>query len=157
MATMLDSYVAEAERAASAGRQGDPAWLTETRRHALERFTALGFPTTREEEWRFTSLAPIAERRFVLAKNGASALRQQGVDCGELRRCARITLLHEHRHRTVRRRGCNTESLQAAAGERSLRPHRCDVRACRQEFDGDVSFDQPRRLARPQRGHRRHG
>ena len=80
MATMLDSYVAEAERAASAGRQGDPAWLTETRRHALERFTALGFPTTREEEWRFTSVAPIAERRFVLAKNGASALRPQDLD-----------------------------------------------------------------------------
>ena len=77
---MLDSYVAEAERAASAGRQRDPAWLTETRRHALERFTALGFPTTREEEWRFTSLAPIAERRFVLAKNGASALRPQDLD-----------------------------------------------------------------------------
>ena len=80
MATMIDSYVAEAERAASAGRQADPAWLTETRRHALERFTALGFPTTREEEWRFTSLAPIAERRFVLAKNGASALRPQDLD-----------------------------------------------------------------------------
>ena len=80
MATMIDSYVAEAERAASAGRQGDPAWLTETRRHGLERFTALGFPTTREEEWRFTSVAPIAERRFVLAKNGTSALRPQDLD-----------------------------------------------------------------------------
>jgi Fe-S cluster assembly protein SufD len=93
MATMLDSYVAEAERAAAAGRQGDPAWLTETRRAALERFRALGFPTTREEEWRFTSVAPIAERRFVLATNGASTLRPQDLDSVRLPGTTAATLV----------------------------------------------------------------
>jgi Fe-S cluster assembly protein SufD len=75
MAALLDSYVAEAERAGGARRDGDPAWLTDIRRQALERFVALGFPTTREEEWRFTSIAPIAETPFVLATNGVSTVQ----------------------------------------------------------------------------------
>ncbi len=35
------------------------------RAEAAERFGALGFPTTREEEWRFTNVAPVARTRFV--------------------------------------------------------------------------------------------
>lgn len=70
---MLTSYVAEAERLA-AGRTADPRWLVDLRRGALERFGSLGFPDTRDEEWRFTSVAPIAEGRFTLAHNGASSL-----------------------------------------------------------------------------------
>jgi Fe-S cluster assembly protein SufD len=68
-----DTYVAEAERAA-AGRVADPQWLTARRRAALHQFQALGFPTARDEEWRFTSVAPIVDTPFVLASNGASSL-----------------------------------------------------------------------------------
>ncbi len=35
------------------------------RRRAIETFEAIGFPTTREEEWRFTNVAPIAATRFI--------------------------------------------------------------------------------------------
>jgi Fe-S cluster assembly protein SufD len=41
--------------------------LAQLRRDALDRFVSLGFPTTRDEEWRFTSVAPIAEQAFGLA------------------------------------------------------------------------------------------
>jgi Fe-S cluster assembly protein SufD len=41
--------------------------MTRMREHAWQQFLSLGFPTTREEEWRFTSVAPIAGREFVLA------------------------------------------------------------------------------------------
>src|SRR5712691_2795640 len=34
---------------------------------AFQRFAELGFPTTREEEWRFTNVAPIARTRFQAA------------------------------------------------------------------------------------------
>jgi Fe-S cluster assembly protein SufD len=34
------------------------------RRAAIERFAVLGFPTTRQEEWRFTNLAPLARAAF---------------------------------------------------------------------------------------------
>ena len=34
------------------------------RKAAMERFIALGFPTTKNEDWHFTSVAPIVEREF---------------------------------------------------------------------------------------------
>jgi Fe-S cluster assembly protein SufD len=37
----------------------DHGWLDERRRQAMTRFSELGFPTTRDEAWRYTSLAPI--------------------------------------------------------------------------------------------------
>jgi Fe-S cluster assembly protein SufD len=47
-----------------------PAWLQNLRKQAFARFEALGFPTTRNEDWHFTSVAPIAERSFRLAGSG---------------------------------------------------------------------------------------
>jgi Fe-S cluster assembly protein SufD len=43
------------------------------RRAALEHFAVLGFPTTRDEEWRFTNIAPIARTTFVLPTMESSA------------------------------------------------------------------------------------
>jgi Fe-S cluster assembly protein SufD len=45
-------------------RPTDPAWLDALRRQAIERFTQLGFPTTKDEDWHFTSVAPITSRTF---------------------------------------------------------------------------------------------
>ncbi len=39
-------------------------WLQALRERAFARFTELGFPTTRNEEWRFTNVAPIARQAF---------------------------------------------------------------------------------------------
>lgn len=49
-----------------------PAHLESQRRAAFERFTALGFPTTKNEDWHFTSVSPIADHEFTLlaAKGG---------------------------------------------------------------------------------------
>ncbi len=44
-----------------------PPAVADLRRRAFERFTALGFPTTRDEAWRFTNVAPIAGAAFALA------------------------------------------------------------------------------------------
>ena len=41
-----------------------PAWLASVRVRAAERFKALGFPTTKNEDWHFTSVAPISEAEF---------------------------------------------------------------------------------------------
>ena len=47
--------------------QGGPRWLQDLRDKAAARFTALGLPTVRNEEWRFTNVAPIANTEFTLA------------------------------------------------------------------------------------------
>ncbi len=45
----------------------DADWLRSIRENAMQRFTALGFPTTKDESWRFTNVAPIAKTSFALA------------------------------------------------------------------------------------------
>ncbi len=47
-----------------------PRWLQDLRDRAAARFSALGFPTVREEEWRFTNVAPIASTEFGPAPEG---------------------------------------------------------------------------------------
>ena len=41
-----------------------PRWARKLRKQGIERFAAVGFPTTRDEDWRFTSTAPIAEASY---------------------------------------------------------------------------------------------
>jgi Fe-S cluster assembly protein SufD len=58
-----DVYLAE--HAAFAERSsGDAAPLRRLRRTAIERFAALGFPAPKDEEWRFTNLAPLTRIPF---------------------------------------------------------------------------------------------
>jgi Fe-S cluster assembly protein SufD len=51
---------------ANGGREG-PSWLPGLRRTAMEQFVRAGFPTPRDEEWRFTPVAPIAQAEFAPA------------------------------------------------------------------------------------------
>jgi Fe-S cluster assembly protein SufD len=48
------------------GNQDSPA-LRRLRRAAMDRFAELGFPTSRNEDWRFTNVMPIVETEFELA------------------------------------------------------------------------------------------
>ena len=41
-----------------------PSSLLPLRRQAMARFTELGFPTTKHEEWKYTSVAPITRTPF---------------------------------------------------------------------------------------------
>ena len=51
----------------------EPAWLAEGRRAALARFEALGLPTPRHEDWRFTSLAALGQLELGRAPEGGVA------------------------------------------------------------------------------------
>lgn len=48
-------------------------WLDEMRRQALERFNRLGFPTVKNEDWRFTNVAPYLrpEYRLPVSESGS--------------------------------------------------------------------------------------
>lgn len=43
-------------------------WLREARQQAIANFSASGFPTLRDEAWKYTNVAPIKKRQFRLAK-----------------------------------------------------------------------------------------
>ncbi|MBI5683631.1 MAG: Fe-S cluster assembly protein SufD [Verrucomicrobia bacterium] len=46
------------------GARRFPAWVTELRRTGIARFAALGFPTPRLEDWKYTNVAPISQLPF---------------------------------------------------------------------------------------------
>ena len=61
---MTQPYLADFEAFSSNGGGGGPEWLPTVRRAAITRFGALGFPTPRNEDWHFTSVAAITESEF---------------------------------------------------------------------------------------------
>ena len=75
VARYLDQFAQVEARAKSSGQE----WLLPVRREAMDRFAALGFPTTHDEDWRFTNVGPIAQTVFHPAE---APLRR--VDAGAL-------------------------------------------------------------------------
>jgi Fe-S cluster assembly protein SufD len=73
IATEKDAYQAEYTRFSEERSPTDPVWLRELRASGLNRFTQLGIPTTRQEEWRFTNVAPLARRSYRIADTNALA------------------------------------------------------------------------------------
>ena len=45
-------------------REKLPSWVERLREGAIDRFEQLGFPTTDEEDWKYTNVAPLAKRNF---------------------------------------------------------------------------------------------
>ncbi|MEO6213528.1 MAG: Fe-S cluster assembly protein SufD [Vicinamibacterales bacterium] len=60
VAEKLQPWIAALEQRPHSG----PRWLQDLRDRAASRFAALGFPTVREEDWRFTNVSPIARTDF---------------------------------------------------------------------------------------------
>jgi Fe-S cluster assembly protein SufD len=60
-----------------------PRTLQALRQAGLDRFAALGFPTTRDEDWHYTSVAPIAEQEFQVpsARSGNVTAEQVAPFC----------------------------------------------------------------------------
>jgi len=59
-----DAYLQEFGVRSGTATADGPEWLEPLRRAAIDRFAATGFPTSRDEEWRFTPVAPIAQGRW---------------------------------------------------------------------------------------------
>ncbi|NIW35184.1 MAG: Fe-S cluster assembly protein SufD [Gemmatimonadetes bacterium] len=60
----LEKYLESFERFENGA--GGPDWLRPIRKAAIDRSRELGFPTVRDEEWKFTNLAPLARKQFSL-------------------------------------------------------------------------------------------
>ena len=124
----LAHYLAEYRRSLEQGPP-QPRWVAQARESAIAQFERLGFPTTKLEQWRFTSVEPIAERTFALATDGiaqaapagtaARAIRSRtpsASTAGSRRSCRRIS--------TSCRRACRFSGSR----RRSPRSRRCSNR-----------------------------
>ncbi|MGQ0732433.1 MAG: Fe-S cluster assembly protein SufD [Acidobacteriota bacterium] len=63
----VEAVLGEQRRFCEAAGARAPEWVRELRDRARTRFAALGFPTVRQEEWRFTNVTPVANATFRLA------------------------------------------------------------------------------------------
>ncbi|MBE0404060.1 Iron-sulfur cluster assembly protein SufB [Halomonas citrativorans] len=62
--TFLDTLKARSQQ-----REAEPSWIAARRQAGAARFEALGFPTRRDEEWKYTDVRTIAQGNFALADN----------------------------------------------------------------------------------------
>jgi Fe-S cluster assembly protein SufD len=67
----LESYMESFAEFAKETARDTPSWLRELREAAFSRFCAVGFPTSHDEDWRFTNVAALARTPFRLARKGA--------------------------------------------------------------------------------------
>jgi Fe-S cluster assembly protein SufD len=58
-ASDLDPYIRRFEQLEANPPGAGAAWLTRLRKSAVSYFVELGFPTIRDEEWRFTNISPL--------------------------------------------------------------------------------------------------
>lgn len=63
--TSIEHYLAEHARVAQ--RLPGGSYAQQTRASELTRFAEAGFPTSREEDWKYTSLQPVEKRRFEIS------------------------------------------------------------------------------------------
>jgi Fe-S cluster assembly protein SufD len=92
-------------------RKEDPVWVHDLRRTGIERFKSLGFPTLREEEWRFTRTRPIAELDFRPAATASNVTENDIVS---------RTFDDSHCHRLVFVNGYAAPSLSRIAKQRGV-------------------------------------
>ncbi len=88
------------------GRNGD-SWLNSLRNDAIARFTELGFPTTKLEDWKFTNVAPITKIPFQIAEPGHDGLTADRLahmpfaDTAFCEQCSRIVFVDGHYSREL--------------------------------------------------------
>jgi len=76
-----DHSYQEAFRTLQASQENSPeVWLGRVRENAMARFEELGFPSVKDEEWKYTNIAPIARANFtpLTAAEAAASISDAG-------------------------------------------------------------------------------
>jgi Fe-S cluster assembly protein SufD len=96
VAERTDAMIAEHGRFTRGRGATAPAWLRDLRERGAARFVALGFPTVRQEEWRFTNVAAIADMPFRLADKAPTNAADLTARVKIPATAARIVILNGH-------------------------------------------------------------
>jgi Fe-S cluster assembly protein SufD len=78
----IEQYLAAFKNHQKNGGGLGPAWLKELRQSAIASFGKLGFPTIRDEDWKYTSVAPIVSTDFAWRER--DAIRAEAVTTEEI-------------------------------------------------------------------------
>ena len=69
---VIETYVRQYEAAAANGGSRAPDWLRSLRAESIDQFRKAGFPGPKDEEWRFTPLAPLIRANLGVAGSAAA-------------------------------------------------------------------------------------
>ncbi|MDP1677392.1 MAG: hypothetical protein Q8L88_11060, partial [Bacteroidota bacterium] len=75
MSIEKNHYTAEFQAFQKNGATKSPSWVNDVRKSALTVFEERGFPTTKDEDWKYTNVAPISKLpfKYSAAKQSVSA------------------------------------------------------------------------------------
>ena len=128
----MDSYLSDFSKIEQSSPAHRHSWLDGIRKGAWGRFTELGFPSTRLEDWKHTNVSPIAHVPFRLSEhrsNGLTAADLANYTFGS-EECCQLVFLNGHYFPALSTlkalpRGIRVKSLSAAlAADRDvLEPH----------------------------------
>ena len=121
-----------------------PAWLAQKRRDALSTFARLGFPTVRDEEWKYTDITPaanlVATPIFQFELNGAATQIESQLPFAGLEG-HRLTFVNGHYAPALSRLGTLPEGVEVRAMSEALAT---DSERVQQAFgrsvDGEETF-----------------
>jgi Fe-S cluster assembly protein SufD len=122
--TVAGSEPKAAYRASFERQPPAPDWLSALRKQGFEQFETLGFPTTKNEDWHFTSVAPIAEQTFHPAMVSSRDITSEGSTAGVVARAdlERFNFGQPQWHTFVFVNGEFSEDLSSYAGlEKNVR------------------------------------
>jgi len=72
MSNEMNHYISEFKAFQQNGASKSPLWVNDVRQSALSVFTERGFPTTKEEDWKYTNISPIAKSQFKYSSGAAN-------------------------------------------------------------------------------------
>ena len=71
-------------------------WLRKLRSEAFARFLEVGFPTSRDEDWRFTNLSPVSQSQFALARNGVGSVSSRQIERFQFPGAVQLVFVNGH-------------------------------------------------------------
>ena len=113
MSPALDHYRREWNEAHASLPGAGVDWVERVRREALDRFCARGFPTPRDEDWKYTNVRPIERRAFRLAPGEGDGAADDAAPAAPARRLAGL----DPAARLVFRNGRHAAADSRGAGE----------------------------------------
>ena len=96
-----------------------PGWFENLREEGIGSFEALGFPTTHNEEWKYTNIEPVTSQSFIQARRRRGQRRSRRFIGSILRRYG-FPLSDFHQRSVSHRNHSHVESLPNGVRVRSL-------------------------------------
>ncbi len=92
-----DTYISQYQSFNATVVESSPAWLNDIRDKAITRFSEMGFPGNKDEQWRFTRIRPLLGHDFDLAETrqlDTAAARRVDELCIDETKCLRLTFVN---------------------------------------------------------------